>query len=67
MLREEIQPYVQTVDKKNSKLKAIEPSKDVKLLDRDQEIHIGCADDDEDIESEDPINSGLNIQETQVL
>lgn len=48
MLREEVQPYV--ADNKKSKVKAntIEPSKDVKLLDRDQEIHIGCADDDDD-------------------
>ena len=54
MLREEVQPYN---DQKNTKVKAIEPSKDVKLLDRDQEIHIGCADDEEDVEPDEQLHS----------
>ena len=48
MLREELQPYVE--DKKNIKSRVAEPSKDVKLLDRDQEIHIGAPDEDDDVE-----------------
>jgi len=47
MLREESQPYAAN-DKKNSK--QVENTRDVKLVDKDQEIHIGSVEDDDEAE-----------------